>query len=181
MGDPLDWTVVHEPGAAIRLFDGEGVPRATVIGQDGNGDPGPAVRVGRVPDGWTGLVACEDGRTSTLTNGRAGGLRRRFRTAVVELGSSVWTYRHTTDRRAVITRDGHPVARVHRRYRWWRPGAETGTTARIDYTFVQRDPALTEDDELMITVFAVVLGPPGREGAAGQIGHGLWELASVFS
>ena len=181
MTDALGWTVVHEPGTTIRLVDGQGVLRATVVGQDGNGDPGPAVRVGRIPDGWTGVLTCEDGRTSAVANGRTGGLRRRFRTAVVELGACTWTYRHTTDRRAEITRDGHAVARVHRRYRWWRPGARAGATARIDYTFTARDPALGPDDELMITLFAVVLGPPGREGAAGQIGHGLWDLASIFS
>src|SRR5206468_6055308 len=125
--------------------------------------PGPAVRVGRVPDGWTGVVTYEDGRTFPLTNGRTGGLRRRFRTAVVDLGSCTWVYRHTTDRRALITRDGHPVARVHRRYRWWRPRAGTGATARIDYTFLARDPALGPDDELMITLSGVVRGPPGPE------------------
>jgi hypothetical protein len=181
MGEPLNWTVVHEPGSGIALVDASGQLRATVVGQTGAGSPDMAVRAGRVPDGWVGRVTCPDGRSFPVANGRTGGLARPNRTAVVELDGSSWTYRHTSDRRAVITRDDHRLARVHRPWRWWRPGTHADRTARIDYTFSERNPQLTAQDELMITLFAVVLGPPGREGAIGLVGHTLFGLASIFS
>lgn len=181
MTEPLSWNVVHEANVGIRLIDGAGILRGTLVGTSGDESVDVAVPIGRVKDGWTGVVTLVDGLSFVVSNGRAGGLRRVDCTVTIDFHGSRWVCRHITDRRAVITRDEQELARVHRTWRWWKPGPRAGVPARADYTFTDRNQQLGSLDELMITVFAVVLGPPGREGAIGQVGHGIASVASIFT
>ncbi len=181
MSEPLPWSVIHETNAGIRLIDRAGNLCGTLVGTDDDGPTDTVVQVGRLRNGWTGSVTLFDGRSFQVCNGRSGGLRRADRTVTVDFDGRRWICRHTTDRRAVITRDGHQIARLHRTWRWWKPGTAAGVVARADYTFTECTPQLEYLDELMITVFAVVLGPPGREGAIGRVGHGIASVASIFT
>ena len=159
MSEPLTWNVVHETDVGIRLIDAAGALCGTLVGTNGDERIDVAVPVGRVKDGWTGVVMLVDGRSFEVSNGRAGGLRRAYRTVTIDFNGSRWVCRHVTDRRAVITRNDQEIARVHRTWRWWKPGTTPGIPARADYTFTNRSSQLDHLDELMSTG---ALAPAGR-------------------
>lgn len=179
MTPALPWTVTLD-GLTAHLLDQAGVVRASVTPQDPDvATQRTVTREARMPEDREVVVTLADGRHLVVANGNRGGLRRTARTVTVELDGRRYQHVHVTDRRSRVLRDGAEPARLRRQY-LWRLGARPSAVARPGYAFTSQQP-LDDTDELVITLFAVVLGPPGREGAIGRIGHGLSEILGVFS
>lgn len=179
MSDPLPWTVLID-GAQARLTDPAGTLRAVVTDDEPGVNPMLAFPGGRLAEGRPCSLVLPDGRRFPFSNGDRGGLKRERRTARVQIDGVEWVYRHTSDRRAVISRDGALVAKLHHKWKWGFARSVPGVPVEPRCTF-SKHAALQPFDELMVTVFGVALGPPGREGAFGQVGHGIASIGSIFS
>lgn len=120
---------------------------------------------GRVPVGATALLETRSAGSGQLVNGDITGLRRSRRTGTVTLAGRTWTVRHRTRWRTVVEVEGQRVAVLSRRVfsRRKRPLDRTAPP-RVETS------AITEVDQLVVVLAAVVMGPPGRTGFWGELG-----------
>lgn len=89
-------------------------------------------------------------------------IRRRSATREVGIGGRRYVYRHTSDRRSVVERDGQQIAKLHKSWQlvfWGRRASFKDLGFTMD-----APPVLDPLDEAMIVAFGAVLGPPGHEG-----------------
>lgn len=160
----LGWSVVPDLAGTLLLVDRTG----TVAGWLIAATSAPATARFPLPNGWTGTLALPDGRSTTVSNGNSNGIRLVHRTARVRLDSNEWTYQHLTGAAALIWRDGIELAELHRRRAVRSGRMQPGQPLPVTYRLA-RCGQLYPIDELMITLFGLVFGPPGRAGGLSTV------------
>lgn len=177
------------PGWSVRPHEADGLRAVVVLAPDGAPRFGVHVewsstttskigkffdvlfRTGRIATDSTCVVTPAGGEPVPCAPAKSSPWRRSSNTRILQLFGRQYRYRHRTDRRAVVERDGRVIARLHRTWQW---GSWGRRSAYEDPGFTVVATTDWDDaDASVVFLCGAVLGPPGREGFIGTLGQEL--------
>ncbi len=117
---------------------------------------------GRIPRDSECRIETPWGESVVSITDKSEPIRRSSARREVALGGRRFVYRHTSDRRSVVERDGQQIAKLHKSWQHvWRGRRPSFR----DLGFTMKAPAVLDPfDEAMIVAFGAVIGTPGHEG-----------------
>lgn len=162
MGHKSDWRTAEVKGA-IEIIDPMGQSHLRVRCEPRSikavFEPG---KKGRIPRDAECVIETPWGEQATSAPRVKNPYRRNSARREVDLGGRRFVYRHITDRRSVVERDGQQIAALHKSWqhvwRGRRPSYED-----LGFT-MKAAQGLDPFDQAMIVAFGAVIGTPGHEG-----------------
>ncbi|GGB14578.1 hypothetical protein GCM10011492_00270 [Flexivirga endophytica] len=163
MGRKSGWRTAAVKGA-IEVLDPMGQSHLRITHQpSGTNATWHPEKAGRIPRDAECLIETPWGEQVTSATAKDTPIRRKSALREVTLGSRRFVYRHTSDRRSVVERDGLQIAAVHKSWQHVWSGRRP-SFRDLGFT-MDAPPTLDPFDEAVIVAFAAVIGTPGHEGA----------------
>lgn len=162
MGHKSDWRTAAVKGA-VEILDPMGQSHLRVRCEPHNRNAAwEPDKKGRIPRNEECVIETPWGEQATSAPRKKDPYRRSSARREVTLGGRHFVYRHTTDRRSVVERDGQQIATLHKSWQHvWR--GRRPSYQDLGFT-MKAAPGLDPFDQAMIVAFGAVIGTPGHEG-----------------